>query len=422
MKNRRIAITGSKWHRVWQCPPSAILPQIIDDAREARTEPARGRGRSIHTFLENVKAVGKEQALAEAPQELLPLLSALDIASLPVHLSTEVAFALNMLTGAVRELGRNLGHRDYHLLENPPTDDEIAFTSDVIGTQETEKGVFGFVGDYKSGWTKYPAPDKFGQTILGALAVRALYGCLKVVVELIYLDDDGNHYAVRRVMDDWDLDIAERSFLKAWKELDRTEEDFEAGRPLAYHEGHHCDFCGARKNCQAKVGMIKAMPAELVRMGIKKDDKTGELELTPGLITRETAGNMFVAAERLREVLGKVMQEVCNLGWEEPIPLADGRVIERYITRKRDVDGRKAATVLEKLYGRDKALTAIQIDVTLDAIRKLVVANKREDEKIQTKKGDGALDKVLKQIEALGGIANNVSEACKPHMPTKRKG
>lgn len=419
-KNRAVQPTGSKWHRIWQCPPSAVLPQIVSDEREAATEPARGRGRAIHRYLERVKLVGKEQALAESPPELLPLLSALNLDSLPVHLSTEVAFAYNWKTGAVRELGRNLEHRDYDLL-GVDWSCEIPGTYDVIGVQETDKAVFGFVGDYKSGWTKYPPPDKFGQTLLGGICVRQLFKCTKVVLELIYIDEDGESYPVRRVVDEWDLDMAERSFQAAMLALEQAELDEAAGRSHAYHEGRHCDFCGAFKNCGAKTAMVRAIPAELVRMGVRQD-KTGALELTPGVITREVAANMFVAAEKIREVLGKVMTEVCGLAWNEPIPLADGRVIERYKTTKRELEGRKAAAVLERRYGRDEALTAIQIDVTFDAIRKLVAKHKGPDEKMETKKGDGALDAVIKEIDNAGGIHQNTSEACKPHMPKKRKG
>lgn len=411
--------TGSKWHRIWQCPPSAVLPQIVSDEREAKTEPARGRGQAIHRYLERVKLVGKEQALAESPPELIPLLSALDLDKLPVHLSTEVAYAWNWKTCTARELGRNLEHRDYDRL-GVDWSCEIPCTLDVIGVQETDKGVFGFVGDYKTGWTKYPPPDKFGQTLLGGLCVRAMFGCTKVVLELIYIDEDGDHYPVRRVVDDWDLDIAERSFQAAMAALAKAELDQEAGRPHAYHEGSHCTHCDAFKNCQAKTAMVRAIPGELVRMGVRQD-KSGALELTPGVITREVAANMFVAAEKIREVLGKVMTEICGLAWQEPIPLADGRVIERYVTKKRDLDGRKAAQVLERRYGREEALTAIQIDVTFDSIRKLVTKHKAEGEKLETKKGDGALDKVIAEIDNLGGIAANVSEVCKPHMPKKRK-
>lgn len=416
---RHVLPTGSKWHRIWQCPPSAVRPQVVSDDREAKLEPARGRGLAIHKYLEQVKAVGKEQALADSPPELIPLLSALDLEHLPVHLSTEVAFAYNWKTGAVRELGRNLGHRDYDSL-GVDWSCEIPCTLDVIGVQENEKGVFGFVGDYKTGFTRYPPPDKFGQTLLGGLCVRAIYKCTKVVLELIYIDEDGDHYPVRRVVDDWDLDIAERSFAKAMLALEQAEADEDAGRSHAYHEGRHCDYCDAFKNCGAKTAMVRAMPAELIRLGVKQDG-TGALELTPGVITREVAANMFVAAEKIREAMGKVMTEVCGLAWSEPIPLADGRVIERYVTKKRDLDGRKAAAVLERRFGREGALEAIQIDVTFDSIRKLVAKRKAPDEKMETKRGDGALDVVLKEIENAGGIAANVSEVCKPHLPKKRK-
>lgn len=416
----RVAMSGSKWHRAWRCPPSAVLPQDTDDNREESTEPARNRGKDVHAYLETVRPAGKEAALAAAPEDLHQLLRSIDIDALPTHVSTEVAFCMNMITGEIRELGRNLGHRDYHLLPNPPTDDEMPFTLDVIGVQETDKGVFGYVGDYKMGHTKYPPPDEYGQTLLGALAVRALYRCSKVVVELIYLDEEtGQHYPARRVVDDWDLDIIERSFLKAWQEIHRTEAQYEAGMALAYRQGNHCTYCAAYKHCDAKTGLVRSVPEELVRLGVVKLED-GKLEVASGALTVRNAGEMFLAAENIREVLGRVMTEICGLAWHEPIPLPDGRVIERRETSRRKVDGKKAAALLASRYGQEQAARYVDIKVSLDQMYKAAAAYKQPKEKLETKRGDGVFDRLLAELESMQGIETTKSEDCKPYMPRKR--
>lgn len=43
----RIAVTGSRVHRVWKCPASAILPQVVGD--DSKREPARRRGKEIRS-------------------------------------------------------------------------------------------------------------------------------------------------------------------------------------------------------------------------------------------------------------------------------------------------------------------------------------------------------------------------------------
>jgi hypothetical protein len=102
-----------------------------------------------------------------------------------------------------------------------------------------------------------------------------------------------------------------------------------------------------------------------------------------------------------------------------PIELPGGYWIEPYTTERRVLDGRVAAGVLEQRYGREAALEAMDLKVSLDALKKVVSKYKQANERLETKKGDGVVDKVLKQIEQLGGVATNASQQCKPH---KRRG
>lgn len=413
--------TGSKWHRAWRCPASAVLPQNTDEDREARTEPARNRGKDIHAYLENVKRVGKDQALLDAPQELRFLLDAIDINALPTHLATEVAFAMDMRGGGrVRELGRNLGHRDYTSLPDPPHPRaELAFTMDAIGVQRTGTETIGYAGDYKAGRTKYPPPDEFGQTLLGGLAVMDAYDCDRVVLELIYIDEDGRSYPVRRVVDAWDMEAVRESFMAGWRAIDDNEVEYLTGRPLAANEGAHCTYCPAYKHCPAKVALVRSIPDTLTQMGVVRGEE-GALEIARDAVSVRSAGEMFLAAERIIEVLNKIKTEICGLAYHEPIALPDGRVIERIVTNRRELDGRKAAAVLERRYGREEALTAIDLSVSIDAIKQLARKHMVKGEAMERKRGGGVLDLILKEIEADGGLANNQSESVKPHMPRRR--
>lgn len=427
-------LSASKIHRAWQCPASAVLPQNIDDTREERTEPARTRGNAVHRFLERVNLVGRAEALAEAIEDvaaighvdhdIIRMLEALDLDNLPTHLSSEVAYAYNLETGVVRELGRNLGHRDYDQLAEPPVWPEIPGTFDVIGFQDMGGVRRGYVGDYKTGWTRYPAPDQYGQTMSGALCVQAAHNCDEVVVELIHLDEDGQHYASRRTMDGWDLEAASIAFSRIPRAIAEAQEEFLAGRPLPTHEGAHCDFCGAYKSCSAKLGLARSMPAELIRFGATPttgDKGEAVIGLAPGVITRENAGEIFVAAERMQTFLGLVKTEICNMGWTDPVPLPDGRTIQPVRSSRRELDGHKVAAYLERKYGREEALSAVDIKVTMDSLRRVVARHKGAKEKIETKKGDGVLDLAIAELEAAGAVAVNTTETCKPRMPRRGK-
>lgn len=420
--------SGSKIHRVWKCQASAVLPQNVDDDREERNEPARNRGKDVHAFLEQVKAVGRDAALATIKDDDVRLIcAALDLEKMPVHLSTEVAYAYNWRTGTARELGRNMGHRNYALLPEPPTEDEIPCTLDVVGSAEfTLHGNpihRGFVGEYKTGHTKYPRPGEYGQTLIGALSVRSVLGCDDVTVELTYIDEYGETYPVRDTVDSWSLAVFEEEIRQAMAALPDLAATYARGVEIPKREGPHCDYCPAFKNCSAKVALVRAVPAELVALTITPDriNADGALDYAPGFVTVRNAAMVYEACERIEEVCRRMRSEVCGLAWSEPVELSDGRVIERYEHRARKVDGKVVAKVLEEKYGREAALEAITIDSSLDAIKRVASAHKQKGEKLETKKGDGVVDKLLAELERRDGLKTNVTEQCKPHMPKTKK-
>lgn len=418
--------TGSKLHRAWRCPASMVLPWSSSDHHEERTEPARGRGQAIHRFLERVKVVGVEEALAEVPAEIEPLCRALDLDNLPAHLATEVAFAWNWRTRRARELGRGLGHREYATLENPPTDDEIACTIDTVGLAVLDGGRRrGYCGDYKSGRTRYPRPEAFAQTLLGACCIRDALSCDDVVVELTYIHDDGTDHKVRDTVDAWVLDSFEADVERVMRDRDELSAEYKAGRSLPVVEGDHCDYCGAYAACPAKVALVRAVPAELTALGVEvvpAFDGSIELTINSQAINRRTAGQMYMAVERIEEILGKLKGQICELGWHEPVLLPDGRVIEPRETVKRALDGRTAAGVLERRYGREEAMKAVQVDVSIAAVKEVAMRHMERGQKMTKKDGTGVLDLLLDEIDKAGGLARNVSTHCSPRHPRKKSG
>lgn len=429
----KIKTTGSAAHRVWKCPASAVLPQVPSD--RSKYEPARDKGKAIHSFLERVKLIGRPAALAEAPKELLPMLEALDLENLPVSLATEVAFAWNWRTSAARELGRNLG-RAYERAD-PPIDwgSEIPCTLDVVGVQEfdsiqgdeDEHGDLwtppskGYVGDYKSGHTKYPAPDLFAQTLLGGACVRSVYGCDDVVLELITIHDNGGHHAVRRTVDEWELDIFERELAAAMLEVEHWEAEYARTGTVAAHEGPWCDWCDAYKSCPSKVALVREIPERLMVLGVRPDPESGALVLTPGVISVRNASDAWMMAERIADVVNRIKEEICSIGAFEPIPLPDGRVIGHLHTERRSVNGRLAAELLEKRYGREERDKRVELSVTMASLRLAVVSNLKQGEKIETKAKTGEFDRLLEELERLGGIEVNTTDAVKPHVPKRKR-
>lgn len=432
-------ITGSKVHRVWKCPASAVLPQGYVSSDPS---PAAQRGTAIHAFLEQVGKVGRGAALANAPADVVPLLEALDLENLPVGLAAEVSFAWNWQTGAVRELGRNLPRRpdggvDY---DGPrgilPTGDgvagvdwscEVPLTIDVMGVafatvpREGAYGTRGYVGDYKSGHTKYPAPDMFGQTMLAALCVSKVYGCDDVVVELLHIHDNGGHHAVRRTVNEWDLGAFEAELQRAMMIANASSAaEPHVGILIDPVEGPWCDHCPAFRSCPAKLALVRAIPEQLVQLGVRPDPESGSLTLTPGALTIRNAAAAWEAIERIEDVLARAKEEICSIGAFEEIQLSDGRVIGRLVTERRGLNGKVAAELLRERYGA-AAAEYIEESVTLDALRRAVAKHRLEGEKIETKAGDGVYDRALQEVERRGGLEVKVTDAVRPHVPKKKR-
>lgn len=443
----KIRSTGSKVHRVWKCPPSAVLPQIetIDEER-----PAADRGKAIHAFLERVAVIGRAAALAEAPRELQTLLECLDLDSLPIHLATEVAFLYDYRARTAREIGRSIG-RDYagHLERTgqaPQGPTELALTIDLAGVGAYGSAVAGgighrrgYAGDYKSGHTRYPPPDRFGQTLLAALCVLKAYDCADVVVELIYIRADGNHFTARRLVDEWDLEIFADELAAAMDLVDYAEAEYLANRGVPVREGPHCDHCPAFRQCPAKVALVRAIPAELASLGFTGPVIAGAARpalgtVAAGGLQRAKAAEIYMTVERIEEVLAIVKSEICNLAAHEPIDLPDGRVIGRLQTRREGLDGRIANAVIAQWFGAEAADRATDYKVSKEALREEVAAYVRRRKAeleatgeasterlvIESKKGDGVFDRILAELRRRGGVEVTETDAIKAHVP-KRK-
>lgn len=412
MAAMKARVTGSRVHRVWKCPASAVLA-VVDEGD--KHEPARARGKQIHAYLERVKVIGEAEALAEAPRDLWPLLKGLNLDELPAHLATEVAYAWNWRTGTARELGRNL-ERDYSGVD---WDCEIPGTYDIVGCAMASH--VGLLADYKTGHVKHPPPDMFGQTLLGGASVRSRLVVDDVILQLIYIMGDGDHYKVTRTVSAWELDTFELELQAAMLELERMEQEYAAGRMPNVHEGPWCDYCPAYRNCPAKVAFIREIPDQLARLGISAPAEPGAaLELDRRQITVARAAQAWMMVERIEEALAQIKQEICGFGAFQDIPLPDGRVIGVLRTERRALDGRIAAQVLLARYGQEAVDEAIELRCSLDAFTTAIATRKKEGEVAQSKKGTGIVDLALAEVGRLGGIGVNSTESVKPHVP-KRK-
>ncbi len=409
----RIRITGSKAHRVWKCSASAVLPQI----ESTESSPMRGHGKTIHRFLERAKTDGRDVALSEiADPNIRVLCEVLDLDTLPTHVATEVTLAYDWKARTARELGRNLDRRyvEPGFLESIGVDPlgptEHAVTVDVLGGQSIGGIKRGLVGDYKTGRTRYPAPDKYGQTMLGALAASKCHGFDEMFVDLIYIDDAGEHWRARRPVDEWDLETFADEWAASMARVDEYEAIVERGGTPNVIEGPHCLHCNAWKNCPAQLSLATRLPAEID--GVKSES---------GTMTTERAAAVWMLCEKFEGMVEAIKEEIRGMGLRERIDLPDGRVIGVYFDEKRKINAKAAIPIIRAKYGEEGVERVVTPKITLQALQDLVASKRGPKDKITTKKGDGLFDKMLRELDAAKALDTTKSEYVKAFVPTKKQ-
>lgn len=393
------------------CAGSAVIPPVDDDNEESE---ARDRGTAIHAFLERVAQIraarpevdsdaARAIALGEVGEsDYATALRGIDLDTLPAHLAGEVALAWDWRTRRGRELGRNLGRR-YPALG--PT--EVAGTVDVLGLDTPTV----YVGDYKTGRTRYARPGSYLQTVAGALAAASALGATRAVVELVYLDEDGRSWPVRDELDEWDLASAAESLSVVMDRVTALGTDYRAGVAIPLSTGPHCARCRALKNCPAQTALVRALPSDVV-----------ELVDRPDYLSPERVADTFRRVEEMKSLLARVESEVFALAAREGgIDLGDGRVLGPVEWERERLDGSAAHDLLATWYGTAVARDAAKLSVSKEAARAVIANRLQPKEKLSTKRGDGVFDRFLAALRASGGVRTESGTSIKVHAPKALK-
>lgn len=381
-------ITGSKAHLVWQCPASPTLDWVVDPPG-----PPAERGTAIHAFLDRVKKEGMtvEKAIDAAPEEYRDFMRLLDVDALPTHLSTEVSFCWDWRARTGRELGTGLERRYWDLKQPPgPTEDPV--TIDVLGGSTLEDGRRRiYVSDYKSGWTRYPTPDRFAQTLIAACAAADVFKADDAHLELIYLDNNGDDRRSTALVTAWDLD----AWADEWAMARQLAEDYWAGeRARVFKTGEHCRYCPGFKACPAQTGFVG-------RMVQVTEQLSKSAYLAP-----EYLASAYKICEQLRSSLNAVESEifahVAVSGVD--VDLGEGRFLGERVTKRETLVGHIAAALVEERYGVAARREAAIEQVSKERLSDVVGARRAKGEKLTSKRGDGVLDRLYAELRSRNGI------------------
>ena len=231
--------------------------------------------------------------------------------SAPEGARAEVAYAWDYETGAVRELGVDIG-RDYALAAT-----EIAGTADIVHVGERV-----LVADWKTGM-KPPRAAGNGQLMFLALCATRLANVDTARLEIRHVRPGGDVWVDSAEVSRFDLDVFESELRDA----------IAAAPSSAPNPGAHCagKYCPLRAVCPATVATVDPAPAYPLALY-----EAGEIQ---GAAHAEwLLHRIESAAELLVAVKEKVKQYVDANG---PIELSDGRKYGPYVVLRESIEGPK---------------------------------------------------------------------------------
>ncbi len=336
--------TASQLDRALNCPASCALPQV-------RTQSAAADfGTGVHRFLERAHAIGRDEALAEIPEDAShrALCEQLPLDELPAGGRREVSFAWDMTSGQARVLG---SHRDYSTV----TDSELCGTADMIGTVD---GV-GVAVDWKSG-RHVGDPATSGQLQFLSLALAQAFGVDEVRASFVYLRDDGTFYRDEVTFDGFDLAAFAERLRALPARIAAARERIDSGRAPDVSNGPWCRFCPAAAACPAKVALARSFGGELAALRSKV-----------AALSPTEAGQVYARAIEYRELVDAVIDGLKDVARVQPLELPDGRMLQETMVRvPTKVDADVAERVIEEMYGTEVAREAVATEksTTLTAI------------------------------------------------------
>jgi hypothetical protein len=347
--------TASGAQRAMECVASQLLP------RTERSGRAADVGTAKHSYCEAiVNGSTREAALDAVAEEFQATCLAIPDSALESMkgLETEVAFALDCETGAVRRIGAKL-QRAYGELKPY----EIAGTFDYAGKACDCAVVY----DLKTGLSDIGEAADSWQLRIGALAVAAWAGLDEAEVGFVWLREG---FAPKWSTARFDaLDLAEfRSELhELWLRIREGSARLQAGQMPPLREGSHCTHCPARLSCPAKMALIRSAVAdagaqlrsmaEMLRAATPEELSAAYAKASP----------FIEAAEQLRGAFREVATE-------RPFATRPGYVLGVHEVERSEFDGEKVYDFLAQTFSDGEARDAVEMKTSKAALGRVLKA------------------------------------------------
>jgi hypothetical protein len=383
--------TPSKHELTNICIGSAALPQV------GSTNVWSMRGRVIHKFLSDVPKMGRDAALAQAPHAFRFDCEVIDLSVLPAcepdSYASEVTIAYDLVTGAVREVGRGLTREEMAAAVKP---NEFYGTPDVIGL--TADAVV--LPDYKTGWFQYEASKEIQQLRDYAFLAAKLYGKTKAISGITRIREDGTSYRDECQFDAFDLATIEGEILEMAEKVRAERERVAAGGLARTVEGDHCNRCPALPYCPSKMTLVRQFAAapEAIEAGLAE-------------ATEEQLAAAYERASAVEKVVERVKEAIRARARQSPIPMGGGYVLGK--TPQEELILGAAIGALGSLHGAEVAKAATESEPKISkasierALRKYVLK--------PGLKLSHLMDATMEEIRKIGGTKD--AGVVKKHKP-----
>jgi hypothetical protein len=280
------------------CPASFALPQLV----EAPGEHAN-KGTAVHRFLYQATVLGRDQALAEVPEEFLPFCAAIPWANIKPGDESEFHAEQAMFwhtTEGVGLLDGKPGERDY----TQAPEGAIVGTVDLLIVWDDMV----YVRDYKTGHGPVP-PAKYNEQLLFfAYVASRIWQRERAVVEIVRMGDGGQVTCDSEGLDADDLLRVGNRLQAMMFKLAVARDQVEAGDPDVA-EGSWCTYCPAQDKCPAKTSLIRSF--------VQKGD---------GILEACDLRAAYTLIRKLERLAKRGLERVKELVGGEPLDLENGYV------------------------------------------------------------------------------------------------
>jgi hypothetical protein len=343
--------TASGLEREYHCPASAVLPAVTTHGAAAV------RGVDIHAFVRRVLGgMTRAAALAFLSKESRATCEAIDFQRIVGDLHdvrSEVAYALNVRTDEVRELGFNIG-RAYPDLGA----DWVYGTLDIEGMRLDDVPV---APDIKTGFADVTPPAENFQLGFFGRVLALKHGASEIDARILKIRTDGSVWTDPGSYDQFAIDEWGDRLIEVVDGVAKARAEYKATGVAHVSPGSWCKYCPAFHACPAKVALASRMLPELQAI----DGRVAAM-------TPEQRGRAWVVAhDQIAPLLDGIVEALKESATIEPFPLPNGKWLAETRQERDSFDKAVALALLRQLGATEAQLAACHRTIEVKPVKEV---------------------------------------------------